>query len=779
MADAGNGNGNPDAAELLRQQQEAADAAERQRLQNEADAADLLRRQQEEAAALQRQRQQNADAGNDAGVNNNDEEEIQLDDEVEAPGGGRQGRQGGDPVNPGLNLLPALAQANAAGNRGRNANGYNGARPRVDLTQDEIRRQGLLNATRMFRTDFDEDVSLVATRGTQGHQRYLRDNLDRNHPGLDDGQKDIMAGWGAVMEYTQRARGHRVVDVVRVDPAAANKTLGEYTLNPGSDTVPGMLGLDFANEMWANELEMVQTKQALVNKLLHLIPNTPQNTEKRQLLLDEINNSNLKNAIRDHDDKLLKKTKANLVREPLYHHTVTQSRTVDPPIFGPTDYCEDRALKEILVKCGGRQFDFANPVNPLEYYLKRLRSSINGIYNEHVCYQMLQYILQGEALEFVEGECDDGQDFAQTWVMLQTLGGKAHDRGGAVTKINQILKTPPASLKRAMLTLKTLVRKKNSDLEPEEQKRQCQLEIEILTLAMIKKYFFFAYTLIADRFKANKKEAKANKDPKWNAFATLGLLVDKHIGDDLDGDYANTGGEFVQRMKAYEAYPEIGDLCLGVGQPSEPQPASVGQVAVHAYQAQSAPGYNRPGNMDQGRPLPNLGRQEQQGSYGNRDGRYPNATQGAQKPQSQPFNGRIPDFFNTPAPRCLLCASLTHLGRDCFRYKGEFPDVRKPQCPLCGGLHQSRCVNLPGQSRPKDPQAGLGNAQPTGPAPERQVSGQAQRMAPMDIDPADQMVSWAQLGLGPHAQQDLSYPGGALSDCDQIKGQFLDDDQRI
>ena len=773
----GEQNGDPEAAAAA-----AAAEAERQRLQREADAADLVRQQQEAAAAeLLRQQQLNENADNDAGANNDgDENEIRLADDANAPGGGLRGRQGNIPGNPGgANVVPELVLANAAVNRGRTANARGGARPRVDLTQEEIRRQGLLNATRVFKTDYDEDVSLVATRGTQGHQRHLRDNLDRNHPGLDDGQKDIMAGWGTVMEYTQRARGHRVVDVVRVDPAAANKTLGEYTLNPGSDTVPGMLGEDFANEVWANELEMVQTKQALVNKLLHVIPNTAPNTNKRQLLLDEINNSNLKNAIRDHDEKLLKKTKANLVREPLYHHTVTQSRTVDPPIFGPTDYCEDRALKEILVKCGGRQFDFVNPVNPLEYYLKRLRSSINGIYNEDVCYQMLQYILSGEALEFVEGECDDGQDFAQTWVMLQTLGGKAHDRGGAVAKINQILKTPPASLKRALLTLKTLVRKKNSDLEPEEQKRQCMIEIEVLTLAMIKKYFFFAYTLIADRFKAAKKEAKANKDPKWNAFATLGLLVDKHIGDDLDGDYANTGGEFVQRMKAYEAYPQIGDLCLGVGQSSEPQPASVGQAAVHAYQAQAAQGYNRPGNMDHGRPTPNLGRQEQQGSYGNRDGRYPNAAQGVQKPQSQPFNGRIPDFFNTPSPRCLLCASLTHLGRDCFRYKGEFPDVRKPQCPLCGGLHQSRCVNLPGQSKPRDQQAGLGSAQPAGPAPERQISGQAQRMAPMDIDTADQMVSWAQLGLGPYAQQDPLNPGGAQSDCDQIKGQFLDDDQRI
>ena len=254
------------------------------------------------------------------------------------------------------------------------------------------------------------------------------------------------------------------------------------------DTIAGMLGAEWAAATFPNELVKVMTKQAILHMLLHTLKNDDANHAKRELIMQELAATDPMAAVEDHDRKLLAKHKADMIREPVFEHAKSKSRIISPPLPGKSSHVEDRALKELLSKVGGQPFDMKNPKRSLDSYLRKLYNTVSGIYNEEVVYAMLQHILAGDCLDFVEAQQEEGHSLSSTWVLLQTLAGADSDMSSVASQITKILTQKPDALFPALLKLKNLVRKKNSMLADEVARRsQNDIDLEKYIMIILKK----------------------------------------------------------------------------------------------------------------------------------------------------------------------------------------------------------------------------------------------------------------------------------------------------
>ena len=600
------------------------------------------------------------------------------------------------------------------------------------ISQADVARETLLDGTRLFSIGDDEEnftIEPAATTAAADTNAWKEQVTAME--GLDAQEKRLTLAMGLASDYKHQSRSVRNVELTK-KPDADHK-ISNFKPDSTKDTIAGMLGAEWAAATFPNELVKVMTKQAILHMLLHTLKNDDANHAKRELIMQELAATDPMAAVEDHDRKLLAKHKADMIREPVFEHAKSKSRIISPPLPGKSSHVEDRALKELLSKVGGQPFDMKNPKRSLDSYLRKLYNTVSGIYNEEVVYAMLQHILAGDCLDFVEAQQEEGHSLSSTWVLLQTLAGADSDMSSVASQITKILTQKPDALFPALLKLKNLVRKKNSMLADEVARRsQNDIDLEKYIMIILKNFYPLYHVFIKNEYLKSKRVAasalaaaklkaaasgKQPPPPNFDPYGCLILLLEQSIGTEADVHSKDIETSKPLKVHALEVSSEsqletqmeamsmdhqdataVLDLMAYNIRPSNPAqfprpipPRSIRPVGLQ--QMNQTFGTNPRGvgmNQTSGPRFGHPPYQQQQQQQQNRSGGNfsPN--------RMNPFGGVIPPHLSNP-PKCLLCGSGLHSAKSCSIYQGQFPDLSRKECEYCRCYHEGGakgCRNL-------------------------------------------------------------------------------------
>ena len=615
------------------------------------------------------------------------------------------------------------------------------------LSKQDIRNETIFNGSMIFGADGDEEQeTIVASRAGVSAQQAFLDDIDKITV-LNNEQKGFAKALGIANQQSKNA-GVMNVTLKKKTDAHDSLSYKDFTLDITKDEVEDMLGQKFRDQVFPDELARILTKQTLLNALLHQIPHDGDgNPRRRKKIIDALLEINPNRAIADHDKKLREKQQVELVRGPVQQYMKSKSRIVPPPVPGDINRVDDKVLKELMIKVGGKPFDTKHSGKSLETYLKKLAKTAEGYYTEDATYILLQHILTGNCLKLVETRYERNFPLKSTWILLQTVAGTDNDMGQIMKEIHKILTTKPENLFDTLLRLETLVQQKNANLDTKEDRiATSNIDIEKYIFLITKHYYPLWHPLLKNEYvKAKIEASKSKKD--FDPFLCLSLMIEQHIGADGEVMTRQIDSGRNIKMHAYEVTGVTGDYPYDSQGMNEyrydvPEPGHEGYVdpavmELMAYQVRQEPSAPPAGRFPmqpmnrfpaqamnrvpyQGEIKPWMGRQgPPQASYGGYGRTQPpqaaqpmpqimqrpaapgyapgpaarpvpnslNAPGPAPRPNPNPFNGPIPAHLSNP-PKCLLCVSPHHNARECTNYPNQYPDLQRPMCDLCRGYHE-------------------------------------------------------------------------------------------
>ncbi len=348
-----------------------------------------------------------------------------------------------------------------------------------------------------FGGEEDSTVRVRPQAPMAAHRQALQDEL--TDIGLGDDERRFVMSLSLANRYQDSMSHQRQYKVEVNQPKAAGLSIGDFEINIEQNSIQKMLP-DFDVSKFPDKASAIFTYTQLLNKLLRMVKDTPENKDKRDLIETALSQVNISEAV------LL--ANADIVKNSVHrNHTNTLAephlnpRFVKAPLLGRVDTIDPAVYRSLNSAIGLGGFSGQDKKGkPLSHVLKVVKNHIYGKYSQKAAFSILLHCLSGKAFQIASSFEDDSRSFGSCFYFLQSIFDAESDTFVMEDELKKLLEKGGVPLREAIATIYSTNRAIRTHMASYERSLSCEAASKSDLFLYLRRYFPSFYATILQNY---------------------------------------------------------------------------------------------------------------------------------------------------------------------------------------------------------------------------------------------------------------------------------------